>query len=135
MVIFFFTLLTNLYYWGSFLLDNIFTVISVAFDNITSHLGDWKFAFCCHLSLFLMQYLLYIFTLLNQHEDIQSNPGPVKDKFKNISCCHRNVNSLATGNYGKLQNLEGYNSFVYMKHILIHPFHWLIVMYNCLDII
>ena len=39
-----------------------------------------------------MQYLLYIFTFLNQHGNIASNPD-VKNKLKDISCFPWNVRS------------------------------------------
>ena len=55
--------------------------------------------------------------LLFQHENIENNPGPQKEKTKNLSCCHWNVNSLIAHNLSKLAQLEAYNS-VY-KHDFI----------------
>ena len=52
-----------------------------------------------------------------QHGDIETNPGPQKEKTKNLSCCHWNVNSLISHNLPKLAQLEEYNS-VY-KHDFI----------------
>ena len=52
-----------------------------------------------------------------QHGDIEINPGPKKEKTKNLSCCHWNVNSLIAHNLSKLAQLEAYNS-VY-KHDFI----------------
>ena len=55
--------------------------------------------------------------LLLQHGDIETNPGPQKEKTKNLSCCHWNVNSLIAHNLFKISQLEAYNS-VY-KHDFI----------------
>ena len=49
--------------------------------------------------------------------EIETNPGPQKEKTKNLSCCHWNVNSLIAHNLSKLSQLEAYNS-VY-KHDFI----------------
>ena len=51
--------------------------------------------------------------LLLQHGDIETNPGPQKDKKKNFSCCHWNVNRLIAHNLAKFCQFEAYNS-VYM---------------------
>ena len=47
--------------------------------------------------------------LLLQHGDIETNPGPTKEKIKNLSCCHWNVNSLIAQNF-KISHLEAYNA-------------------------
>ena len=60
-------------------------------------------------------YILHI--LLLQCGDIVTNPGPQREKIKNLSCCHWNVNSLIAHNLSKISQLEAYNS-VY-KHYLI----------------
>ena len=44
-----------------------------------------------------------------QHGDIETNPGPTKEKIKNLSCCHWNVNSLIAHNF-KISHLEAYNA-------------------------
>ena len=56
--------------------------------------------------------------LLLQHRDIKTNYGPPKEKIKNLSCCHLNVNSLIAHNLSKISQLETYNS-VY-KHDYIY---------------
>ena len=56
--------------------------------------------------------------LLLQHGNIETNSGPQKEKNKNLSCCHWNVNSLLAHNLSKLSQLEAYDS-VY-KHDLIY---------------
>ena len=48
--------------------------------------------------------------LLLQHGDIETNPGPQKEKKKIFSCCHWNVNSPIACNLSKLFQLEAYNS-------------------------
>ena len=60
-------------------------------------------------------YFLHI--LLLQHGDIETNPGPQKEKTKNLSCCHWNVNSLIAHNLSKLAQPEACN-LVY-KHDFI----------------
>ena len=60
-------------------------------------------------------YFLHI--LLLQYGDIETNPGPQKEKKKNLSFCHWNVNSLIAHNLYKLTRLEAYSS-VY-KHDFI----------------
>ena len=42
--------------------------------------------------------------------DIELNPGPPKNSHSYFSCCHWNVNSLATDNYSKVLALKAYNS-------------------------
>ena len=61
-------------------------------------------------------YILHI--LLLQCGDIVTNPGPQKEKIKNLSCCHWNVNSLIAHNLSKISQLEAYNSV--HKHDFIH---------------
>ena len=49
----------------------------------------------------------YFHILLLQVGDIETNPGPPKEKLKNLSCCHWNVNSLIAH---KISLLETYNA-------------------------
>ena len=61
-----------------------------------------------------------------QHGDIETNPGPQKEKTKNLSCCHWNVNSLIAHNLSKLAQLEAYNSvykhdFICISETFFHP--------------
>ena len=64
--------------------------------------------------------------LLMQHGDIETNPGPQKEKKKNFSLCHWNVNSLAAHNLSKLSQLETYISvhkhdFICMSETFFDP--------------
>ena len=52
-------------------------------------------------------YFLYL--LLLQHGDIESNPGPKKEQIKYLSCCHWNVNSLLAQNMSKISQIEACN--------------------------
>ena len=52
----------------------------------------------------------YLHILLLQHGDIEANPGPPKEKLKNISCCHWNVDSLIAHNVSKISLLEAYKA-------------------------
>ena len=68
--------------------------------------------------------MLKLYTLLisctyfcTKTDIIETNPGPHKEKTKNLSCYHWNVNSLIAHRLSKISQLEGYNS-VY-KHDFI----------------
>ena len=60
-------------------------------------------------------YLLHV--LLLQHGDIGTNLGPTKEKIKNLSFCHWNVNSLIAHSLTKIFHLEAYNAIY--KHDFI----------------
>ena len=53
-------------------------------------------------------YRFHIFLL--HHGDIETNSVPSKEKLKNLSCCHWNINSLITRNLFKISLLEAYNA-------------------------
>ena len=65
----------------------------------------------------VVYFTCFLHILLLQHGDIQTNPGPKKEKIKNLSCCHWNVYSLTAHNLSKISQLEAYN-LVY-KHDFI----------------
>ena len=52
--------------------------------------------------------LLYLFALLQCHEDIELNPGPKNIKNKLLSVCHWNENCLTAHNYSKLTQLKAF---------------------------
>ena len=62
--------------------------------------------------------------LLLQNKDIETNLGPPKEKMKNLSCCHWNVNNLIAHNLSKTSQLEADIKFtniilsVYLRSIL-----------------
>ena len=60
----------------------------------------------------------FLHVLLLQHGNIETNPGPTKEKNKNISFCHWDVNSLKVHNLIKISHLEVHNA-VY-KHDFIY---------------
>ena len=62
-----------------------------------------------------MLYTILIYFCSNT--DIETNPGPQKEKKKNFSCYRWNINRLTAHNLFKLSQLEAYNS-VY-KHDFI----------------
>ena len=49
---------------------------------------------CITLFIDIVYSTYFLHTLLLQHRDIETSPGPQKEKIENISCCHWNVNSL-----------------------------------------
>ena len=54
--------------------------------------------------------LVYLFTFLQCHGDIELNPGPRRLKSNRLSVCHWNLNSLSAHNFSKLTQLKAYNS-------------------------
>ena len=113
-----------LYLTTLFLCDFLaFLSTSISYSNF-SHLSKFifikrSFTNFLYITSFIdvaySTYFLHI--LLLQHGDIETNPGPQKEKTKNLSCCHWNVNSLIAHNLFKISQLEAYNS-VY-KHDFI----------------
>ena len=61
--------------------------------------------------------MLYLFTFLSRHGDIELNPGPRKEKKNSLSVCHWNLNSLSAHNFSKLTQLKAYNAIY--KHDFI----------------
>ena len=63
----------------------------------------------------MYSYFLHVFIL--QHGDIETNPGPAKEKIKNLSFCHWNVNSLIAHNLTKISHVEACNA-IYMHDFI-----------------
>ena len=61
---------------------------------------------------------------LVQYGDIEINPGPNK-KFKPLTCCNWNVNSLTAHKMLKKSSIEAYNS--------IHNYHFICISKTYLD--
>ena len=61
--------------------------------------------------------LIYIYSFLQCHGDIELNQGTRKLKINFYSICHWNLNSLAAHNFLKLKKLIAYNSLY--KHDFI----------------
>ena len=61
--------------------------------------------------------MLYLFTFLSRHGDIELNSGPRKEKKNSLSVCHWNLNSLSAHNFSKLTQLKAYNAIY--KHDFI----------------
>ena len=55
----------------------------------------------------------FLHVLFLQHGDIETNPGPTKEKIKNLSFCHWNVHSLLAHNLTKISHLEAYHAIYY----------------------
>ena len=60
------------------------------------------------IDLLFSTYFLHVLFL--QHGDIETNPGPTKEKIKNLSFCHWNVNGLIVHNLTNISHLEAYNA-------------------------
>ena len=54
-------------------------------------------------------YNVFLSVFILKAGDIELNPGPQKYPHSYFSCCHWNVNSLATYNYSKVLALKTYN--------------------------
>ena len=65
---------------------------------------------CENLFSFVYCFYLFLFLPLLCKEDVESNPGPKKNKEFSLSCCHWNANSVLAHNCAKVTFLEGYNS-------------------------
>ena len=70
--------------------------------------------FHSHIIIFKCMYAFFYNIFLSifnpKAGDIELNPGPKKIPYSYFSCCHWNVNSLATDNYSKVLALKAYNS-------------------------
>ena len=60
--------------------------------------------------MLLFFYNVFISIFILKAGDIELNPGPKKIPHSYFSCCHCNVNNLATDNYSKVLALKAYNS-------------------------
>ena len=63
-----------------------------------------------HWKAFFILSLLFIFTLLLPHGDIESNPGPRHSKSHLPSFCQWSLNSLPAHNFSKMLLLKAYNA-------------------------
>ena len=97
-------------------------VISNQVSNLTKNFISMfeMLLFCWHCfqsaSIYLLR-LLYLFTILSRHGDIELNPGPRKEKKNSLSVCHWNLNRLSAHNFSKLTQLKAYNAIY--KHDFI----------------
>ena len=73
----------------------------------TKKISDPAIIFTRILTFF---YNVFLSILILKVGDIELNPGPPKNSHSYFSCCHWNVNSLATDNYSKVVALKAYNS-------------------------
>ena len=72
-----------------------------------NNFSDPIIIFKCMLTFF---YNVFLSVFILKAGDIELNPGPKKYSSFIFSCCHWNVNSLATDNYSKVLALKAYNS-------------------------
>ena len=70
--------------------------------------------------MFTFFYNAFLFVLIFKAGDIELNPAPNKNSHSYLSCCHWNVNSLATDNYSKVVALKTYNSIYKYDFISIN---------------
>ena len=64
-------------------------------------------------------YNVFLSVFIFKAGDIELNPGPPKIPQSYFSCCHWNVNSLATCNYSKVLRLKACNSICKYDFICI----------------
>ena len=60
--------------------------------------------------MFSFFYNVFLYFFILKAGDVELNPGRKKVPHSYFSCCHWNVNSLATDNYSKVLALKAYNS-------------------------
>ena len=63
--------------------------------------------FCWHYfesAFMILLTLIYIYSFLQCHGDIELDPGPRKLKINSFSICHWNLNSLTAHNFSNLHN-------------------------------
>ena len=82
------------------------------------------FSFNIRIILSAFFHNLFYQICLVQHGDIELNPGP-KNKFKSLTCCHWNVNSLTAHKMLKKSSIEAYNS--------IHDYDFICITETYLD--
>ena len=63
-----------------------------------------------HWKAFFILSILFIYSLLFLHEDIESNPGPRNSENHLPSFCHWTLNSLPAHNFSKMLLLKAYNA-------------------------
>ena len=67
---------------------------------------------------YIITFIIVLFWLLFQHGDTETNPGPEKEKLKNLFFfCYWNVNSLIAQNLSKISLSETYNA-IYKHDVL-----------------
>ena len=98
------------------------SVMSNQINNLTKNFISMfeMLLFCWHYfeSAFIyLLILLYLFTFLSRHGDIELNPGPRKEKKNSLSVYHWNLNSLSAHNFSKLRHLKAYSAIY--KHDFI----------------
>ena len=79
-------------------------------------LSDPVIIFKCISTFF---YNVFLSVLIPKAGNIELNPGSPKNYHSYFSCCHWNVNSLATDNYSKVVALKAYNSIYKYDFICI----------------
>ena len=72
-----------------------------------NNFSDPIIIFKCMLTFF---YNVFLSIFILKAGDIELNPGPKQIPHSYFSCCHWNVNSLATDNYSKVLALKAHNS-------------------------
>ena len=82
------------------------------------------FSFNIRIILSAFFHNLFYQICLVQHGDIELNPGP-NNKFKSLTCCHWNVNSLTAHKMLKKSSIEAYNS--------IHDYDFICISETYLD--
>ena len=90
--------------------------------------------FCRHYfesAFIILLTLIYIYSFLQCHGDIELNPGSRKLKINFFSICHCNLSSLPAHNFSKLTQLIAYNS-IYIFHFicLSYAFHFIFISFD-----
>ena len=80
---------------------------SLVIPKTKKKISDPVIIFKCIFTFF---WNVFLSILILKAGDIELNPVPNKNSHSYFSCCHWNVNSLATDNYSEVAALKPYNS-------------------------
>ena len=89
---------------------------SLVIPKTKKKISDPVIIFKCIFTFF---WNVFLSILILKTGDIELNPVPNKNSHSYFSCCHWNVNSLATDNYSKVVALKAYNSIYKYDFICI----------------
>ena len=94
--------------FSSFLIFPIFLYMCLFLKETFFTVIRYNFNFIYIFSIFII-HLLYYIRLIRLSGDIELNPGPKPNSFKNFSICHWNLNSITSHKFLKVKLLSAYN--------------------------
>ena len=95
--------------FSSFLIFPIFLYTCLFLKETFFTVIRYNFNFIYIFSIFII-YLLYYIRFFRLSGDIELNPGPKPNSFKNFSICHWNLSSITSHKFLKVKLLSAYNA-------------------------